>query len=1756
MEVHTPVMDHPKKRRRRRKVDRIPLSATLIPDTNLKGEVGILSVRLFERLFLPTGPCGKRSANPEAHYIAVSPWAPQSPDVYRDRAWTILPVKAPKSEEQDEETRDALLVRYPASSSAIWFVFGDVGNSSATKTYVGGKYGAPILVLDVEPARLASVYVIVDGNALARHEQIQKEFGGGFGSFRKNNQSKKGKGRATSSDRTDGASEEFTRQRQEDELTAAVRSALGLSAIVRQGDSLPLPLPAHPITHVPLPPAKIVLCEPVNQGLLSPDTQIVVDRHIGSSKNSPRRLNRQIWSAQQQPTVENEEDTSNEDFYSAVEDGVNGHVSLDNAEEEISSANSSEDDGSSGSEESTDDIISLSTPGLPTQPISNLSSVAATPRPKNTLFDGTSTPSSVFSNFIATTARQNSGIAKGFQACCLLAPVPDDLLHPKPDATEDVEARIYVDIKDLLRLKCFSGDWVKIRAIHHQHDQQAEDWTMSAYHMAGTDDHDGDFRVVKVYGLSGVSPRRIPRYPLENKLSLERRSSVIDCSHHEHPMSQSWLSPILFANLNSPPKVRITPLLQDEVAKRPFSPKTGPSKSAHNRYPPVAVEVSLAKISTPRSQEAAMQESLFSRLKQYFESRRRIVKTGDLIALTVNVTLGTLLGLSKSAAESDKQTEEFWSFIQHSPRPDNRSLDVIWFRVGHISTRSPGKEAGDHSESIWGGAACVVPATTRMTMGTSHQCKIPSTSSSAWKSYLGLVLRSPVGTSTGPLGSYMSMTPRPYVSTLYRRLRELIAAGTSPRAAHLGLAPMLILLHSNQRNIGKATAATRAASYLGVHTFAIEGYDIVTEGNAGDVQESSINTRMARGLSCGAQYTAFLIRHLEALTSNRMVSALEKAVKSLRVLIATTSQLDQLPENLRSLFTHEIQMSAPDESEREGILRNIIEEQGIRTAHDVDLAAIAVKTAALVAGNLVDIVERACIARQERLDELIKSTAAANGHTQNIIRDLVVSGGEWACCVIKADFDLAVDAARKNFADAIGAPKIPNVSWDDVGGLEHVKDAVMETIQLPLERPELFAKGMKKRSGILFYGPPGTGKTLLAKAIATEFSLNFFSVKGPELLNMYIGESEANVRRVFQRARDARPCVVFFDELDSVAPKRGNQGDSGGVMDRIVSQLLAELDGMSDGEDGGGGVFVIGATNRPDLLDQALLRPGRFDKMLYLGISDTHQKQKTILEALTRKFSLDPGLSLARVAESLPFTYTGADLYALCSDAMLKAITRQASAVDAKIKALRNGPVTHAYFFDHLATKEDIAVTVLEEDFQAARRELVGSVSAKELEHYQRVRQSFEAPSKPPPNGPAQRNLPQQQPMPTRPKPSTRMNTAIKTQPKPSTDHKGKGKARQPSDSDEDDDDDDAYVTSNDFAEKTPDKGKGKQRATMIPKPLLKAEYKQLGKSGLRVSVPIFGAMSFGDKRWQPWIIDEAEALPLLKAAFERGLNTWDTANVYSNGVSEEIIGKAIKNYNIPRHKLVILTKCCGTVRENNEPETLALKDIDQTVDYVNQRGLSRQGIFSAVEASLQRLDTPYIDLLQIHRFDKTVPVEETMEALHDLVKSGKVRYIGASSMWTYQFATMQFAAERRGWTKFISMQNYYNLLYREEEREMNRFCNETGVGLIPWSPLAQGSLARTVSAHGSTARSEGKSHSDVDAQIIGRVEELAKKRDWKMSQVALAWVNKRIASPIIGFSKVERMDEALEVKGKELTEEEEEYLEELYQPQAVRGHS
>ncbi|EIW74499.1 Aldo keto reductase [Coniophora puteana RWD-64-598 SS2] len=342
----------------------------------------------------------------------------------------------------------------------------------------------------------------------------------------------------------------------------------------------------------------------------------------------------------------------------------------------------------------------------------------------------------------------------------------------------------------------------------------------------------------------------------------------------------------------------------------------------------------------------------------------------------------------------------------------------------------------------------------------------------------------------------------------------------------------------------------------------------------------------------------------------------------------------------------------------------------------------------------------------------------------------------------------------------------------------------------------------------------------------------------------------------------------------------------------------------------------------------------------------------------------------------------------------------------------------------------------------------------------------------------------------------------------------------------------------------------------------LKVEYRQLGKSGLRVSVPIIGAMSFGSPKWglSPWVLDANDSIPILKEAWDLGINTIDTANVYSNGESERVVAQFLKQYNIPRHQVIIATKCFGLVASSVEIRTAATPGLDQTREYVNQSGLSRSAIFNAVNASLARLETPYVDLLQIHRFDSSVEPEETMKALHDLVESGKVRYIGASSMRTWQFALLNEVAARHGWTKFVSMQDEYSLLYREEEREMLAYCKYNGIGVIPWAPLAGGDLARPFGVETTRLTSAKgtpfeKKFTDADKTIIARVEEIAKKYDRKMGQVALAWVNKRVTSPIVGVSSIQRLHESI-ITGFEISDEEEGYLEAPYQPKPVRGHA
>lgn len=1199
------------------------------------------------------------------------------------------------------------------------------------------------------PLGLDTVYVSLDTEALRKLDEVHAKFGGGFGTHRPNGLAAGPKDRYL---RTNGAGNKSKKTVDHDAQEAAwanaVRDALKSPTIVHSGDLLPLPLPPHPITHVPPPPAKITACEPVSQGLLLPTTRIVV-LQSGRSSRSKRAYQPAKQAVISNGFGEDEEDTSNETFYSAAEDRAPSQNASPPGEESASDALESELSGTDTSDLSDDseDIISLDAPMLPPQSSGVLSSfTAATPRPGGFKTHGIATPGSVYSSFTATTARGPSSRTKVFKVQSLLQPIPDELIHPKPSTDDDEEARVFVDTNTLVRIGCFSGDWVKLESTAEPSPHPM--WGLDAF---GAEHEDPpEWRPAKIYGIPEHMTKKIARYPV-NKLQVSDRRMSFSGMMPPASTSQAYMSPILVANLGSPTHLKVSALSPQPPSHLPRSVIQKPKITASSS-PPCAKEVTLLKLSTPVSCDRFLQPSLFAALKEHFERKRRIVKTGDLIGISIDETLGRAV-FQTASTEDELAGEELLETRKHgdtgaSSNNDRGTLKAAaWFKVGNVTVAN--SEARDNEETdLWGGVVCTDVESTKMVQLGSEQGKLPPSISNSWPYYLG-VKRLPLtqgSTNSKLLG--MDELPKPHVSELRRRIRELMSAATSPRAIHLGLPPLAILITSTQRGIGKSTVAIRACEDLGLHAFSIDAFDILTEGGAGggDVKtEAYLKARAERALTCGAEFTALLVKHIDALNADRMNTALKEVLADSRVLIATTTDVDKVPEGIRGLFTHEMEMSAPDEAEREGILRNIIDDAGIRLSPEVDLSHIAVKTAALVAGDLVDVVDRAIVAKRNRLESLAESATKTAPSSDNVTtRDIELAGGHYSNSLTKADLDSAVEAARKNFADAIGAPKIPNVTWSDVGGLTHVKDAVMETIQLPLSRPELFAKGMKKRSGILFYGPPGTGKTLLAKAIATEFSLNFFSVKGPELLNMYIGESEANVRRVFQRARDARPCVVFFDELDSVAPKRGNQGDSGGVMDRIVSQLLAELDGMSDG---GEGVFVIGATNRPDLLDQALLRPGRFDKMLYLGVSDTHEKQLTILEALTRKyvytlsllsfnqytndnrFTLHPSLSLSRVASKLPFTYTGADMYALCSDAMLKAITRQARAVDEKVKAYNatHAPISVAYFFDHLASEEDTAVMVTEEDFIEAERELVPSVSVDELRHYERVRSTFES---------------------------------------------------------------------------------------------------------------------------------------------------------------------------------------------------------------------------------------------------------------------------------------------------------------------------------------------------------------------------------------------------------------------------------------------
>jgi len=341
-------------------------------------------------------------------------------------------------------------------------------------------------------------------------------------------------------------------------------------------------------------------------------------------------------------------------------------------------------------------------------------------------------------------------------------------------------------------------------------------------------------------------------------------------------------------------------------------------------------------------------------------------------------------------------------------------------------------------------------------------------------------------------------------------------------------------------------------------------------------------------------------------------------------------------------------------------------------------------------------------------------------------------------------------------------------------------------------------------------------------------------------------------------------------------------------------------------------------------------------------------------------------------------------------------------------------------------------------------------------------------------------------------------------------------------------------------------------------------KYRNLGASGLTVSRIALGMMTFGSSEWRPWIRDEAAGRPIVRRAVELGINVFDTADMYSAGMSEEITGRLLAEF-ARRDEIVIATKLF-------HPVDLAFKSGNSTAPAParrpNMSGLSRKRIFAAVDASLGRLGIDTIDLYQIHRFDPVTPVEETMEALHDVVKAGKARYLGASSMWAWQFAKMQHAAERHGWTRFVSMQNHYNLAYREEEREMIPLALDQGVGLLPWSPLARGFLAgnRTRDDRSTAATSRAKTddlalkyyYQEADFEVVNALTLMARERGISNATLAYAWLLARpgVSAPIIGASQQWQLEEAVAALDVELSATEIAQLEAPYRPHPVLGHS
>ncbi|XP_050447681.1 peroxisome assembly factor 2 isoform X2 [Cataglyphis hispanica] len=526
-----------------------------------------------------------------------------------------------------------------------------------------------------------------------------------------------------------------------------------------------------------------------------------------------------------------------------------------------------------------------------------------------------------------------------------------------------------------------------------------------------------------------------------------------------------------------------------------------------------------------------------------------------------------------------------------------------------------------------------------------------------------------------------------YPSALMEPLEHLVSCVTPFLEKNVQLYIRPVFLVKGPRGCGKRELVQFASARMGLNFLGVDFAEVQTVTAAQTEAKLRITLHHAQQcVPCILYLNNIQIfgKTAEGQKDERIISAFSTEIATLYVnrhrkfpliIIAASDETD-LPAELQRTFIETIHVKHLNQNKRAELMSWLLSDRNLTTTADLSK----------VSGLCSDF----------RFTDLVALTlhAAKFRCKSGMLPD--------SKTLTQTDFDRAYEYMQSIYSDSKGAPRVPEVRWDDIGGLAELKHEIIRRIQLPL----LNAFGFGQ-SGLLLYGPPGTGKTLLAKAVATEYQLHFLSIKGPEVLNMYVGQSEKNVRQIFERARSAAPCIIFFDELDSLAPNRGRSGDSGGVMDRVVSQLLAEMDGLDES----GGIFIIGATNRPDLIDPALLRPGRFDKMLYVGIHSDYASKLSVLQAQTRKFKLrENGRELERVVDQLPNNVTGADLYSVSSNAWLNAV-REIVTKHQESKIFKEEKDT---------IKDSIIVEL--RHFSDAIGDLVPSVSDEEIERYNRMR--------------------------------------------------------------------------------------------------------------------------------------------------------------------------------------------------------------------------------------------------------------------------------------------------------------------------------------------------------------------------------------------------------------------------------------------------